>query len=79
MNFNELFYYNKFNNLSYNNDEQNYYSLSFDIENQINNEYINSFNNYLTYNIVDNNNKSYFKEKIIKIIFEKINNLIKKN
>jgi hypothetical protein len=72
--------YNNSKNISYKFDEENPPLSYFDIENQNNffNNDINIIDNYLTNNNVNNNNYYIFKDKIKNIIFEKINNLIKK-
>jgi hypothetical protein len=86
------FYKNSHNNLNllYNFDNENHPYLTFDvenppnlifdIENPINYEHINFIKNYyLSNNTVHNNYNYNIKEKIIRIIYEKINNFIKKN
>ena len=67
--------------LSNNFDEENPPNFLFDVENPLTDEQKFFINNlYYSNNIVNrpNNSPSHLKEKIIKIIFEKLNNLIKK-
>jgi hypothetical protein len=62
-------------------DEENPPHYLFDIENPISIEQIIFIKNNINYtnNTVNNNNFHHNTNKIIKILFEKINNFIKKN